>query len=185
MQKIPTLFQRDLKTFKVINEVKPGCEWVLNGEGIATEKLDGMNVRVTLRAGTVVRIEKRRNPNKEQKQRGIVDGWYADVDYDYPGDDYIVDAVRSTDVSLWPDGEHPCEAVGEKIQGNPYELTGRRLYAFTIKPIMWRIDERSFDDLRQILVTCRSTFAPVAQVEGIVFRHFDGRMVKIKRRDFV
>ena len=40
MKKIETLFKRDAK-FRCINEVNPGCEWVLAGEGEATRKFDG------------------------------------------------------------------------------------------------------------------------------------------------
>jgi len=44
MKKIPTLFTRVFKDHvivDVLNEVTPGCEWVINGEGVATRKLDG------------------------------------------------------------------------------------------------------------------------------------------------
>ena len=42
MKKIPSLFQRNYETDRLVrNEVVPGCEWVLAGEGIATEKTDG------------------------------------------------------------------------------------------------------------------------------------------------
>ena len=44
MKKIPTLFEREYKDHKVIG-IKPvvtdGMEWVLNGEGEATIKMDG------------------------------------------------------------------------------------------------------------------------------------------------
>lgn len=42
MKKMPTLFIRvfyDHSIIDTINEVTPGCEWVLAGEGVATEKL--------------------------------------------------------------------------------------------------------------------------------------------------
>ena len=44
MKKMPTLFHREFQGHQVIHispEVGPGLEWVLNGEGIATEKTDG------------------------------------------------------------------------------------------------------------------------------------------------
>ena|SRR5688572_19260046 len=53
---------------------------VIAGAGRATEKLEGTNIRVILRAGRVVRVEKRRNPSKLQKQQGIIDGWYVDAE---------------------------------------------------------------------------------------------------------
>ena len=43
MKKIPTMFERDWNgdRSRVVNQVHPGCEWVLAGEGVATRKLDG------------------------------------------------------------------------------------------------------------------------------------------------
>ena len=48
MQKIPTLFERDKPPWRrpVTPGVKPECLWVAAGEGIATRKLDGINVKV-------------------------------------------------------------------------------------------------------------------------------------------
>ena len=40
MEKIPTIFDRG-DNFRVIDKIREGCEWVFDGEGIATEKLDG------------------------------------------------------------------------------------------------------------------------------------------------
>ena len=59
MEKIPTIFERD-ERFKVTPRIKPGCEWVFEGAGEPTEKLDGMNIRLTIRKGLLVRVEKRR-----------------------------------------------------------------------------------------------------------------------------
>jgi hypothetical protein len=44
MQKIPTLFIRDFEHDHgryVTDQVSPGCEWVLAGEGVPTRKFDG------------------------------------------------------------------------------------------------------------------------------------------------
>jgi len=71
MEKIPTLFERD-ESFKVVNRPKVECSWVFDGEGVGTEKLDGTNIRLTVRSGQLVRVEKRRNPSKVHKQQGIV-----------------------------------------------------------------------------------------------------------------
>ena len=121
MDKIPTIFDRG-SDFKVINHVRSGCEWVFTGEGSATEKIDGTNIRLTIRTGRMVRVEKRRNPSKVQKQQGIIDGWYVDADQYGTEDKWIFDAANSTDVSTWPDGEHSCEAVGPNIQGSTGKL---------------------------------------------------------------
>jgi len=34
---------------------------------------------LTVRSGQLVRVEKRRNPSKAQKAKGIIDGWYVDT----------------------------------------------------------------------------------------------------------
>lgn len=42
MKKIKSVFKRDYEgNRQVYDEVTPGCEWVLAGEGVATEKYDG------------------------------------------------------------------------------------------------------------------------------------------------
>lgn len=46
MKKIISLFQRDYNTRQVFNEVVPGAEWVLAGEGVATPKWDGTSVLI-------------------------------------------------------------------------------------------------------------------------------------------
>lgn len=42
MKKIISLFQRNYDTDKLVRpEIIPGAEWVIKGEGFATQKLDG------------------------------------------------------------------------------------------------------------------------------------------------
>lgn len=183
MEKIPTLFERDEK-FKVTSQVRPECEWVLRGEGEATEKLDGANVRLTVRSGELVRIEKRRNPNKKQKARGIIDGWYVDTDDVGPEDRWIVEAASNTDTSGWADGEHPCEALGPKFQGNPLGLDQHLCVPFNLEIPTYENIPRDFDGLAQFLVEIESHYSPGNLAEGVVFHHPDGRRAKIKRRDF-
>lgn len=67
------------------------------------------------------------------------------------------------------------ELVGPKLQGNPYGYTDHKLIRhgvekFGIEP------PRDFDKL--------SLWFAVNGVEGIVWHHSDGRMVKLKRTDF-
>ena len=50
MKKIPTLFVRNRERHLVSPAVTPGCEWVLEGEGRPTRKVDG--TAVLLRDGT-------------------------------------------------------------------------------------------------------------------------------------
>lgn len=183
MEKIPTIFDRG-PDFKVMNAPRAGCEWVFAGEGRATEKLDGTNVRVTVRSGQVVRVEKRRNPSKQQKQQGIIDGWYVDADESANEDKWIYEAVRGTDVRGWPDGEHSVEALGPSIQGNPLGLEQHLCVPFNLEIPVYDDIPRTFEGLKAHLAQLESRFHPGHLAEGIVFHHPDGRRAKIKRKDF-
>ncbi|MCP2324699.1 hypothetical protein HDA40_003206 [Hamadaea flava] len=183
MEKIPTLFERD-DSFKVVNRPRTECAWVFDGEGVGTEKLDGTNVRLTVRSGQLVRLEKRRNPSKVHKQQGIVDGWYADADEFGAEDKWIWAAARSTDVSAWPDGEHSCEALGPSIQGNPLGLDEHVCVPFDLAAPDYVAAPRSYAELQDFLARLESRYAPGHLAEGIVFHHPDGRRAKIKRKDF-
>jgi hypothetical protein len=183
MEKIPTIFDRG-DDFKVVNKPRKGCEWVFAGEGRATEKIDGTNVRLTVRVGKVVRVEKRRNPTKQQKQQGIIDGWYVDADEYGKDDKWIFEAVKGTDVAGWPDGEHSVEALGPSIQGNPLGLPTHRCVPFNLEIPVYENVPRSYDGLREFLTNVDSRFSPGHPAEGIVFHHPDGRRAKIKRKDF-
>ena len=183
MEKIPTLFERD-GHFRVIDSPRAECAWVFAGEGAGTEKLDGTNVRLTVRSGQLVRVEKRRNPSAAQKRQGIIDGWYVDADPSSSEDKWILGAAGNTDVSGWADGEHSCEALGQRIQGNPLGLDDSRCVPFNVSAPVYETVPRSFSDLRAYLADLESKFAPGHLAEGIVFHHPDGRRAKIKRKDF-
>ena len=183
MEKIPTIFERG-ENFKVTDRIRKGCEWVFAGEGRATEKLDGTNIRITVRAGKVVRVEKRRNPSAAQKQQGVVDGWYVDADEFAKDDKWIIEAVRGTDVQAWPDGEHPAEALGPNIQGNVLGLEKNLCLPFNLDAPVYENAPRTFEGLRAFLNTLDSKFSPGHLAEGIVFHYPDGRRAKIKRKDF-
>ena len=180
MEKIPTLFERD-EHFRVVNRPRAECAWVFEGAGVGTEKLDGTNVRLTVRSGRLVRVEKRRNPSKLQKAQGIIDGWYVDTG---PEDKWILAAADNTDVKDWPDGEHPCEALGPRIQGNPLGLDDHVCVPFNLAAPTITEVPRDYTDLWEFLDTLESRYSPGHLAEGIVFHHPDGRRAKIKRKDF-
>lgn len=185
MEKIPTLFLRNPENMKLVTrEVNPEAAWVLEGHAyvIPTRKRDGTNVRVTVQNGKCIRVEKRRNPTREEKANGAEPG-YVDVHREDAQDKHIFAASDATDFSLWPDGKHPCEALGPKIQGG-VESDKPRLYPFSFRP------ERLFDF--PIVVTFDSirSYLATHEIEGIVWhdRMSEGvssqKMAKIKRRDF-
>ena len=103
MEKIPTIFERNWEGNRgVIDKIVVDIEKVESA--VATEKLDGTNVRVTVRNHTCVRLEKRRNPDKIQKFKGIKDPWYVDADEFDAQDKWIYDALKNTDLTQITDG---------------------------------------------------------------------------------
>lgn len=178
MKKIPTIFERDWNgdRSRVVNQVHEGCEWVLAGEGEATRKLDGTCCMVR-GAKLYKRRELKPTDNAPEgfeladrdEETGKIVGWMPVGNG--PEDRYHLEAWAEPNV-VFEDGTY--ELVGPKIQGNPEGMHGHRLapHAFC-----QRFNApRTFEGLRDWLVG--------QDIEGIVFHHLDGRMAKIKLRDF-
>lgn len=178
MKKIISLFQRNYDGDKLVrNEVVPGAEWVVHGEGVATCKLDGtccmvregkLYKRYELKAGkqAPVNFEAAQAPDIVT---GNIPGWVL-VGND-PSDIWHNKAWELAEGSL-PDGTY--ELCGPKIQGNIENYS-----VHTLVPhgrIVLEDCPRNFDDLREYLRQ--------HNIEGIVWHHPDGRMVKIKGKDF-
>lgn len=179
MKKIPTIFVRDMaaRPVRLRPEWKPGCEWVRDGDGLATVKIDGSCCLV--RAGV---LYKRRElkPGQEAPEGFEV----ADVDDDTgktvgwvmvgngPDDIYHREALLPM-VATIADGTY--ELVGPKVQGNTLGLKAHRLVRHGFAEIIEEVP-RTFDGLQEYLQTFYG--------EGVVWHHPDGRMAKIKRRDF-
>lgn len=190
MRKIPTLFKRDPNDrARVIDEVTPGCEWVLAGEGVATVKMDGACCRVeTVDKDDIERsrLWKRREvkPGREipdgfepcgepDPVTGKVVGWVPVGEG--PEDEWFREGFDNTlAFDVWPDGTY--ELVGPKVQGNPYGMTTHTLLGHDVTWHFNKPRDLSFDGIREELTT--------SWEEGIVWHHPDGRMAKIKRRDF-
>lgn len=180
MQKIPTVFVRDENDRRFVTpKVTPGCEWVLAGEGTPTRKFDGTCVLIR-RDGTAVHAFARREvkPGKEpppefvavatDETTGKTVGWEPAAQSGFAK--YIEEALGTV-----PEiGPGTYELCGPKVNGNPegYEahvLVEHGLIEATFAP-------RTFESLRDYLAL--HTF------EGVVWHHPDGRMAKLKRRDF-
>lgn len=176
MEKIVSLFQRNYDGDRLVrDEVVPGAEWVIAGEGVATEKFDGTSCMV--RAG---RLYKRYDAKQGKtppegwepcepapnEHTGHWPGWLPVGDG--PEDKWHHEAFSSGIA----DGTY--ELIGPKVQGNPY----RRLQHELIRHGGWELPAapRTYAALRD--------FLREMQIEGIVWHHPDGRMVKIKARDF-
>jgi hypothetical protein len=102
---------------------------------------------------------------RHYKQQGIVDGWYVDADEYGKEDKWIFTAVKETDITGWPDGEHSAEALGPSIQGNPLGLARHVCAPFNIEiPV--------YDTVSSILDT-----GP-----GPGYSHPDGRRMNPRRK---
>ena len=179
MKKIPTLFERDWSgdRSRVLQQIHAGCEWVLAGEGVATRKIDGTSCLV--RDG---RLWKRRELRESDK--APPDFIPADVDLEtkktvgwVPVGDGPEDKFHR---EAWGDrarADGTYELVGPKVQGNPEREPGHALVRHGYG-IAGPLDDvpRTFDELREFLAA--------RDIEGIVWHHPDGRMAKIKKRDF-
>lgn len=189
MKKIPTLFRRDPDDLKhVLPEVTPGCEWVLKGEGVATRKFDGTCVLVR-GGGMFARREVK--PGKQPPAlfeevdhddvTGKSVGWVPCTDTAEYARHWEAYRNRSEGGSArLPDGTY--ELCGPKVNGNPEGLEIHVLipHGDDVVPDVLLPDtsvERQFEALGMLL-------RMNAPMEGIVWHHPDGRMAKLKRRDF-
>lgn len=180
MQKIISLFQRNYDGDRLVrNEIVPGAEWVVAGEGVATRKWDGTCAMI--RDGKLFKrhdVKQGKVPPDgwEQAQdpdpvSGHWPGWLAVGDG--PEDRWFREAFINGGIyPVGPDGTY--ELLGPKVQGNPEDFSIHILLRHGVHPLPDA--PRTFDALRNYLAT--------ANIEGIVWHHEDGRMVKIKAKDF-
>ena len=187
MQKIISLFKRDYEAVGarlVYNEVVEGAEWVQAGEGVATRKLDGACCMIRGDA-----LFKRHDFKKWKGNKVKPDGWepaQPEPDQitghwpgwlrigDGPEDKWHREAFIPLQRSLeMKDGTY--ELVGPKVQGNPEGMMTHTLIAHGNTGVI-EDAPRSFGELRE--------WFKVQDIEGIVWHHPDGRMVKIKKKDF-
>jgi len=176
MKKIPTIFKRNPDRMQeILPEHNPSCGWVFDGEGVPTRKYDGTCCQV--KDG---RLWKRRELKKGQQHPDGFD--LADYDevtgktvgwmpvFEAKEDRWHIEAFGDGN---WPDGTY--ELCGPKVQGNPEGLESHVLVPHS-EATQYDNVPRTFDGLRDFLETM--------DIEGIVFHHPDGRMAKIKKRDF-
>lgn len=176
MKKIISLFERDYSgDRKVINSVVNGAEWVANGEGYATRKFDGTCCMI--REGKLFKRYDAKHGKKPpadfipaqepDPKTGHWPGWVPVTDK--PEDQYHREAYPKPS---FPDGTY--ELCGPKIQGNPEAMAQHVLVPHGC----------------DVLNDCPRDYAGIKSylaerdIEGIVWHHPDGRMVKIKKKDF-
>ncbi len=178
MKKTPTIFDRDWDgdRSRVVDAPHPDCAWVFAGEGWPTKKIDGTCCLV--RDGKLYKRHEvkpgKTNPDgfevaDRDEETGKTVGWL-------PVGDGPEDRWHREAFALWDrlaDGTY--ELIGPKVQGNPERSAKHELVAHST--LQLNADApRTFDGLRDWLAG--------KDIEGLVFHHPDGRMAKIKLRDF-
>ena len=188
MKKIPTLFERKFenhRVIKVLPDVIKGMEWVLNGEGYATIKIDGsccaiinneFYKRYDAKSGKPIPKGAIKCQQEADPITGHLPCWIK------------CDRFISTDKWFWAaydnfvntleaypndniDGTY--EAIGKHFQGNPYNME----YDILVGHGQDIVDvPRNFEGIRDWL-QCH-------KVEGIVFWKDGLPQCKIKRSDF-
>jgi hypothetical protein len=175
MKKIPTIFKRNPENrSKLLTEPHPDCKWVFDGEGVATRKYDGTCVKIEngqyfkrreVKQGKKVPIDF--IEEQLDKNTGKRVGWVP-VDPASKEDRWHMEAFDETLL----DGTY--ELIGPKVQGNPERSKTHRLVKHSETEVL--DVPRSYTQLSEWLEN--------KDIEGIVFHQLDGRMAKIKKRDF-
>lgn len=185
MRKIPTLFKREFDGHKVVNilpEVTPGFEWVLNGEGRATLKLDGACCAI-IDGELYKRYDAKRGKTPpagslpcEPAPDPVTGHWpfWVKCDENNPSDKWFIAAYQMRIKDRWPLITATYEAIGPHFNGNPYNLPED----YMIRHGTGLISQfpRDFEGMREYLRT--------HDIEGIVFWKDNEPQCKIKRSDF-
>lgn len=181
MKKMPTLFKRQFENHEIIkclNKVNEGCEWVLEGEGYATEKLDGtccmikdnqLYRRYDYKKGRILPTSAIPCQEVADPITGHWPHWLL-CDRNNPQDQYHFIAFDKQ--KEWEDGTY--ELIGLHEQGNPYHLDTDILEKHGLRIL--NDVPRTFEGLQKYLNE--------HYIEGIVFYKENGEMCKIKRTDF-
>lgn len=176
MKKTPTIFLRNPDNLKaIIPQPHPDCDWVFAGEGVATRKYDGTCCLVENG-----QLFKRREIAKGKsapdnfvladydETTGKTVGWVP-VDFNAAEDRWYKEAF----VGDFADGTY--ELLGPKIQGNLEHYSQYVLLKHSQAEV-YADAPREYQAL--------AAWLKDKDIEGLVFHHPDGRMAKIKKRDF-
>ena len=198
MKKIISLFKRNYDgDYLVRDEVVPGAEWVLQGEGTPTRKYDGTCCMVLggqLYKRYELPLEKKWE--KKRKYEKFKGPWFKEMFQKPPVGWVPAEETPDESSGSWPGwvpvGDGPedkyhreafvygapdgtYELVGPKVQGNQEGFHVHTLVRHGAD-IMPPATPRTFMALRN--------YFQISNIEGIVWHHPDGRMVKIKAKDF-
>lgn len=193
MRKMTTLFVNSYtgQTSHITRNIRPENLWVfLDSDNVKPMiKLDGTACAVI--AGVLHKRYDAKNGKPApvgaipcQDAPDAITGHFphwVKVDSDAPSDKWHIDALNGLspdNVSAdFEDGTY--ELIGEKIGGNPESIAGHALINHSHLLVDDLPDfniDTGFDIIRNYL--------EVADMEGIVFHHVDGRKCKIRKTDF-
>lgn len=200
MQKIPSVFRRDPDDMAhLLPEVHPDAQWVLDGEGVPTRKYDGTCVMLDEQGAWWARREVKpgKTPPPNWRKVDVDDhtgkamGWEPIEQSGYAK--AFAEAVTFPPVikfqqegTSYAPGTY--ELCGPKVNGNPegydhHVLASHALADRTVRTGLYVRDlssEEAFDSLREQVMRVHESFG----WEGLVWHHPDGRMAKLKARDF-
>jgi hypothetical protein len=197
MKKIISLFQRNYDgDHLVLNEVVPGAEWVLAGEGKPTVKFDGTCClfkggqwfkRYDAKAGKTPPSDFVPAQLEADSVTGHWPGWVPVTASDKWHNEAIklgmattgVTAGRYAEMRPFKDGQ-TYELIGPKINANPESAISHVMVEHGAAD--FRVLNLTFEGIKETLATAKERFGK--SFEGIVWHHHDGRMVKIKTKDF-
>lgn len=180
MKKMKSLFVRHFENHEVVsisNEVTPGCEWVIQGEGIPTRKLDGtcclikdgkIYARFDYKPGRKLPEGAIPCQDKPDEITGHFPHWVEVKDQPQ----YKYHKIAYEKQSNLENGTY--ELCGPHINGNPEKYEDDILVKHG--SIILENVPRDFDGIKKYLET--------HYMEGIVFHRENGEMCKIKRKDF-
>jgi hypothetical protein len=191
MKKIPTLFERQFADHKVVgitDKVYPGMEWVLEGKGTATVKIDGSCCAII--DGKFYKRYDAKHGKKPPKGAipccdpdpvtGHHPHWVL-VTMNQPDSKWHVVALETAKAHRGGLCDGTYEAVGPHFQGNPHKLPYDTLIQHGIATI--ETDELGDDEEHRTFEGIRK-YLEVHAIEGIVFWKDEEPRCKIKRSDF-
>jgi hypothetical protein len=186
MKKIPTVLVRDPDDrAHVVDEVTPGCEWVLAGEGVPTRKYDGTCMMLDADGKWWARREVKAGkaapanfvPEDHDEVTGKTQGWEPVEQSSFAK--FHTEALEVLIIPLeTPVGTY--ELIGPKINGNPEGSEQHYLVAHDQADVVFP-DHGLSRSINQIKAQAEQM--GLFGYEGIVWHHPDGRMAKLKARD--
>jgi uncharacterized protein DUF5565 len=183
MKKVPTIFDRDWNGDKsrVTRIGMDVARWVFDGDGVATRKFDGTAVlikagelycRYDAKGGKTPPVNFVPAQSEVDSETGHWPGWVpAGTDPQYKWQRAAFEFWKGSE---FVNGDGTYEACGPHFQGNPEHYNQDVLVRHGAV----------------VIVDCPRSFAELSEwfkgkdIEGIVWHHPDGRMAKIKKKDF-